>query len=290
MNLSLPSVEDPELRHWLFDLPPSDPGARKYLERLGFIDPEAALHNFHSLTPTPRDAELLAPALPRLLRALTDSPDPDMALLNLERFAERVDRPVLFATLRDHPGAAPLFWTLGGTSQFLADSLLRAPTLLHWLLTPEVMRGPRVRETLDQELTQALLPFETLQAKLGALRRFKYRELLRIALRDLFGDADLVTVTQELSSLADNLLDHAYRLADEGLRGKYGAPLTGDGEEARCAVIGMGKLGGEELNYSSDIDLIFVYSADGETKGRRGRRISTGEYFTQLAREIVRIM
>jgi len=289
-QFSLPLIQRSEVRHWLFDLAPPDARTIRLLQGLGFADPHKALANFHSLTPTPRDAELLAPALPRLLRALAESPDPDMALLNLERFAERVDRAVLFSTLADHPGAAPLIATLGGTSQFLAESLRRWPTSLHWLLDPKVMSGPRVRETLAQELELALLPFETEPGKLNALRRFKYRELLRIALRDLLGDADLVTVTQELSHLADALLGQAFQLADRGLRARYGAPLTTSGEEAQCAVIGMGKLGGEELNYSSDIDIIFVYSADGESSGGPGGRISTGDYFTRLAREIVKTM
>jgi glutamate-ammonia-ligase adenylyltransferase len=283
-------IDPSEVHHWLFEPVPQDTRTLKLLRSLGFADPPKALANFHSLTPTPRDAELLAPALPRLLPALAESPDPDMALLNLERFAERVDRAVLFSTLAEHPGAAHLIATLGGTSQFLADSLRRWPTTLHWLLDPKVMSGPRVRETLAQELELALLPFESESGKLNALRRFRYRELLRIALRDLLGDADLVTVTQELSHLADALLDQAFQLADRTLRARYGAPLTATGEEAQCSVIGMGKLGGEELNYSSDIDIIFVYSADGETTGGPGGRISTGEYFTQLAREIVKTM
>ena len=119
---------------------PDDRGALRELKRLGFADPTAALRNLHALTPTPREAELLAPALPRLLAELAAAPDPDMALNNLERRAGQGERATFLRLLGAHPGAIPLLARLGGTSQFLADTLRRYPTLLAWLLEPRTMR------------------------------------------------------------------------------------------------------------------------------------------------------
>jgi glutamate-ammonia-ligase adenylyltransferase len=271
---------------WLLDVSPDDQRALGFLSRLGFSDPRTALANLHALTPTPREAELLAPALPRLLRALEAAADPDAALNNLERLGEVADRAVFFATIGTHPDAAHLLATLGGGSQFLADSLRRRPTLLAWLLDPATMRQ-RFRDNLAAELDQALAPFEQSLARLNALRRFKYRELLRIGSRDLLGDADLAVTTEELSRLADVCLDAARLMAEADLKARYGPPLASSGDPAGLAVIAMGKLGGLELNYSSDIDIIFVYSEDGETAGGPEGRLPNGEYFARVAQEIV---
>jgi glutamate-ammonia-ligase adenylyltransferase len=255
------------------------------LRRLGFADPAAALANLHALTPTPRDAELLAPVFPRLLGELAGAPDPDMALNNLERYASAVDRTVFYRTLAAHPGAANLLARLGGSSQFLADALRRRPSVLAWLLEPRTMRQ-WLLDDLETDLAQALAPFTTREARMNALRRFKYRQLLRIASRDLLGDADLAVTTEELSRLADVCLAEAWRTGDALLRAEYGPPVAADGSDTGLAVLGMGKLGGDELNYSSDVDLMFVYGADGETAGGPGGRLANGDYFARLARDI----
>jgi len=212
-----------------------------------------------------------------------------MALNNLERYAAVVDRTVFFGTLAAHPGAVGLLARLFGSSQFLADALRRRPNLLAWLLEPPTMRQ-WLADDLEADLAQTLAPFAAREARMNALRRFKYRQLLRIASRDLLGDADLTVTTEELSRLADACLAEAWRLADATLRAQYGAPLDADGAETGLAVIGMGKLGGDELNYSSDIDLMFVYGADGETEGGSEGRIANGDYFARLGREIVALL
>ncbi len=119
---------------------PDSRTALRELKRLGFADPAAALRNLHALTPTPREAELLAPALARLLAELAAAPDPDMALNNLERLASQGEHAAFLRLLVAHPGAIPLLARLGGTSQFLADTLRRYPTLLPWLLEARTMR------------------------------------------------------------------------------------------------------------------------------------------------------
>src|SRR5262249_8571821 len=92
------------------------------------------------------------------------------------------------------------------------------------------------------------------------------------------GDADLTVTTEELSRMADVCLAAAWRWTEEELRRRYGEPRTGDGMSTGFAVIGMGKLGGDELNYSSDIDLVFVYGDDGDTSGGEEGSIAHGDY------------
>ena len=259
------------------------------LKRLGFENPPAAAANLEALTPTPRDAELLAPALPRLLAELARAADPDMALNNVERYASVVDRTVFFRTLAGHPGAAHLLARLGGGSQFLADALRRRPPFLAWLLEPSTMRV-WFAEDFAADLAQSLRAFTAREPRLNALRRFKYRHLLRIGARDLLGDADLSVTTEELARVAESCLGEAWRMAEADARARYGAPLGDDGEPTGVAVIGMGKLGGEELNYSSDIDLMFVYGAEGDTAGGPEGRLANGEYFARVCRDIAAII
>ena len=270
----------------LFAAPADDKKALSELKRLGFADPRAALANLHALTPDPVDAELLDPILPRLLKEMSEAPDPDMALNNLERLAAQGERAALFRLLGSHPGAVHLIAKLGGTSQFLADTLRRRPTLLPWLLEPGTMRQ-WLADELEAELEQSARVFDRAEARWNALRRFKYRQLLRIGCRDILGDADLTVTTEELSRMADVCLSAAWRWAEAELRQRFGEPRGEDGMPAGLAVIGMGKLGGDELNYSSDIDLVFVYGDDGETSGGSEGRVPTGDYFARGARAIV---
>jgi glutamate-ammonia-ligase adenylyltransferase len=209
-----------------------------------------------------------------------------MALNNLERYAAVVDRAVLFQTLAIHPGASPLLARLFGSSQFLADALRRRPNTLAWLLEPRTMRQ-WLPDELEADRAQTLQPFAARQARMNALRRFKYRQLVRIASRDLLGDADLTVTTEELSRLADVCLAEAWRFCDAHLRTQHGAPRVPEGGETGMAVVAMGKLGGEELNYSSDIDLMFVYGGDGETDGGPAGRLANGDYFARLSRDLV---
>jgi glutamate-ammonia-ligase adenylyltransferase len=265
------------------------PACLEALGRLGFLDPTGALANLRRLAETPDVRDQLAPLLPRLLHHLGASADPDMALNNLERLAATaLDRRGFYALLATHPEAIPILTTLAATSQFLTDALIRSPQIVPWLLDPRVMTT-RSREAMRAEVAGACRPFRTEEARLNALRRVKRRELCRIGLRDLLGDADLVTTTQELSELADACLAQALAMVEPALLERYGRPehVPADGRRTPTgfAVIALGKHGGSELNYSSDIDLCFVYEAEGETDGPEVA--SSRTYFARLAEQLV---
>jgi len=268
------------------------PACLAALAHLGFRDPTGALANLRRLAETPDVRDQLAPLLPRLLHHLGASADPDMALNNVERLAAAaLDRRGFYGLLAAHPEAIPILSTLAATSQFLTDALIRSPQTVPWLLDPRVMRT-RSREAMHAEVAAAGRPFRTEEARLNALRRVKRRELCRIGLLDLLGDADLVTTTQELSELADACLAQALAIMTPALVERYGLPghCGPDGQRLATgfAVIALGKHGGAELNYSSDIDLCFVYEAEGETEGPEV--VSNRTYFARLAEHLVRAL
>ena len=157
----------------------------------------------------------------------------------------------------------------------------------------ELVNSGRLHRALEQDELASIFEAELspdlsetrFQRKLRILR---HRELVRIAWRDLTNAADLTETLEELSQLADMAISFATSWARAALAGRYGAPKTKDGAISNLIILGMGKLGGRELNFSSDVDLIFLYSDSGQTDGPR--EVSNEEYFRLLAQQIVGIL
>jgi glutamate-ammonia-ligase adenylyltransferase len=231
---------------------------------------------------------ILPPALVAPLTAhLERLPDPNGAVRLAQRLAAS-------GVLPGDPGRLHALLTLGGCSPYLGGLLHERPGLLDALTAGGPGRGLPAREDLEEELARSRLRESTTDVP-TILRRFKEREFLRIALADLLRTADLAAVTRALSLVADVLIDCAVRAAASALEARHGRPTyrneRGELEDSEFVVLGLGKLGGEELNYSSDIDIVYLFSRDGETGGvgaRAAGTISNREYFTRLATEVTR--
>jgi glutamate-ammonia-ligase adenylyltransferase len=242
--------------------------------------------------------QALAAVLPHLLTSLKRAGDPDMALNNLERFLAEFEPVSQFTEdVRDRPAVLGALLVLFGASRFLAAwSIATANETYRFLRHPDFLAHPADKEHLADRLSAALQGVTREEDLFRALRQYRKREMLRIGLRDLVGRADLTETVTELSNLAEVCLQAAYTWYNAELRARFGAPviLNKDGTvwPAGFAVIGMGKLGGGELNFSSDIDLMYVYTADGETEGvpaadgTPGNRISNHQYFIKLAEKL----
>ncbi len=243
--------------------------------------------------------------LPALLAQLAD---PDGALNFLERYLrpEADTQPGAahartVAYLKRYPAALHHLLVIFSYSRFLSETLVQQPELITWLHGP-ARRGPERAPRLDrikspEDLHEEFARFEAVSLDLPpavVLARFKRREYLRITLRDVLGLATLAETTLELSHLADVLLERALRSSEQKLRNAYGTPqftdADGSRQAARLAILSLGKLGGQELNYSSDIDLMFVYEHDGETSGGPQGVISNGEYFVRLAQAVLKLI
>jgi len=270
----------------LLDLPPEEAGAR--LRALGFRDGAAALQNLRRLV----SESPLSPPPRALLAEVCGSPDPDTALNQFERVAAAaISRPSFYATLDDRPEVCHQVVRLLSVSPFLADILVRNPTFFHYLFeTPGLLTEEVPPERLREDLRRGIGVFRTQETRLNALRRLVRRELLRIGASDIAGDMDILSVARGLADLADAVLQVLIDLLRPPLVSRYGVPRDGAGREVGFAVISLGKLGGRELNFSSDVDLMFVYGADGETgpASAEGKRVSNQEFFNRLAGEIAR--
>ncbi len=242
-------------------------------------------------------AEAFAELLPSLLSHLSVSADPDTALNNFERFSGGLsDIPSFLSLCRSNPGLLASLVTVFGASRFLSAFLfVTADRMLPALADPAFLTSTPGKERLAERLNDAVGSDAGDKNFFQALRIFRKQELLRIGLRDLLNRADVRETVEDLSDLAEVCLQKACEWAEASVRSRYGRPMIegheGGPRPAAFAVIAMGKLGGRELNFSSDVDLMYVYTADGETEGTAGHggivnRTSNHQYFIKLAEKL----
>ena len=221
-----------------------------------------------------------------------DLPDAEGARLFFERIS--TEHPRVARSLMRDAGLLSDALALAAWSPLLATTLAQNPDYLHWLARERAHTRIKTREELAESLGRFGLTHSQLEPQV-LLARFRRRELLRIYLRDIRGTSTLVETTEELSNLADAILEHALSLARQDLDNRYGSPRRTD-ERGRTAtatlcVVALGKLGSSELNYASDIDLLFLYSDDGETTGAGTRgKLTNREYFIKLAEMVARVV
>lgn len=219
---------------------------------------------------------------------LADNPDPEASRRFISVFEER--HPSHFKKLvRDESLLADVI-TLVAYSPLLATTLLQTPDYVQWLRRRRKDTGVRGKEELQESLARFALTNSQLDAQV-LFARFRRRELLRIYLADIRRQLTVAEVTEELSDLADAVLSYALRLAKQEIDNRYGFPSEIDDKGRQRAsdfcIVSLGKLGSSELNYSSDIDLLFLYSEEGETSGGGTRgKVTNREYFGKLAEMI----
>jgi len=221
------------------------------LQAIGFADWKTARTIFRRMDL--RDPQGLSLILPFLMAALGTSADPDRSLVNFERYMDGFG-PKFFHELGKNPRVIEILATLFSASPFLTEILLRTPNALELLNDRQTLTE---RKTIDQFQTEALLAAqssETYAGKLNALRQYQCGQYLRIGTNDFLGLYDLRAVFSQLSRMAIGLVRACLTLSAR----QTGIP-PGD-----FVVLAMGKLGGWELNYSSDIDLLFVAKKNAE--------------------------
>jgi [glutamine synthetase] adenylyltransferase / [glutamine synthetase]-adenylyl-L-tyrosine phosphorylase len=271
---------DPEL---------SEQEAVAVLARYGFLDASKAFRNIVLLREgqafvhqTPRSRRLFNEMFPLLFEEIVRSPDPDMALNYLESYlASQGSWDAFHAFMRQDVRALKVLISIFGNSEYFSRMLVRSPGLIEDLMDASREIGLGSGAFLNRGLIAALDKAMTITDKLDALRRFKHREELRIGMADLMGSIPLPAICRGLSRLADTCLSAVLALAATETAKRCGA----GGGCGGIAVIGAGKLGGRELIYGSDLDILFVYDETSAETPPRG--LSVFEYFSKIAEKTI---
>ncbi|ABB30320.1 (Glutamate--ammonia-ligase) adenylyltransferase [Geobacter metallireducens RCH3] len=241
---------------------------------------------------TERSRRLLEQISPLLLQEIFASPDPDMALTNLERFLCAVgSRSSFYALLAENREILKLLVSFFATSELLSKIFIGHPELLDSLVSRSYASFIKDREAMEGELEGMLAAAVDYEERLDILRRYRNEEFLRIGLTDIYGKLGQSELTYQLTGLAEVCLSAACRMGKKELA-RFGRPMyrdaDGDLRQAHFAVVAMGKMGGNELNYHSDLDIIYIYDEQGETDGEK--QITNREYFAKLGQKIISIL
>jgi glutamate-ammonia-ligase adenylyltransferase len=252
-------------------LDPAD--ARIRLEALGFRDVAAAVQAFEELTSgLSRKSRVMHQALPLMLDWLSRSPDPDLGLSQLRLLiAHTPDHGMLVTLLQTNPVAAERLCLLLGNGRLVGALIDRIPEFIPRLANDELLSQIRDRNGETERLLGLLDSRPEHEVKIGTLRRFVRRRKLRIAARDILGSVTVETTLESLSDTADAAVVGALHT------------LTAD-ESAGFAVIAMGKWGGQELSYGSDIDLMYIFDTDANRELAQRLAVGLGQMLSEPTR------
>jgi len=285
---------------WLAEM--DDEAIRSWLQEQGYENPEESCRQLAELrdsrtvqTLQTQGRKRLNQFMPVLLDALTGVDNPSETLSRVLQLVSAILRRTAYMVLLlENPGARTQLVRLCSESPWVAQQLAETPLLLDELLNAESLYTPPAKEELQDDLRQQMLriPFEDLEEQMESLRHFKKAHILRVAASELKGTLPLMKVSDYLTWIAEVVLDHVVDVAFANLVSRHGHPRRSDGSacETDFAIIGYGKLGGIELGYTSDLDLVFVHKADPELSTDGEKPIDNAVFFTRLGQRIVHIL
>ncbi len=238
------------------------------LSDAGFKDTERAYKNLRRLAGKETRRDVFARLAILASDILRRKPDPDMALNNWERFIGSLPDPEdHYETLLSQPMGLRILLSIFSGSQFLADTLIKNPEFLEWVTIPENVHKIRLRKDMEYELRTLVRSSQDHGEWLNELRRFRRREILRIGTRDIYMGVSTKEVMLELSTLAEAITEVVLERVWIDLKKEGRVHIDVRDPAKRFCVLAEGKLGGRELNYSSDIDLLGIYDDSGIFNG-----------------------
>ena len=305
-----PQAEEPESDQpddaaqtlWRGDLGREEAAER--LAALGFPEAEALARRLETLRQgsevralSARGRQRLDRLMPLVINACLRAERPDQTLARILDLVETIARRTAYlALLVEHPMALSQLVQLCDGSAWVARFLAAHPLLLDELLDPRTLYEPLGREALEAEIDSRLqhIPAGDLEQQMEALRQFKQANQLKVAAADLSGAAPLMAVSDYLTQIAEVCLERAVRICRAHLVQRHGPPrctIDGERRDATFAAIGYGKLGGHELGYGSDLDLVFLHDSRGEAQHTDGERsVENQVFFARLAQRVVHVL
>ena len=238
--------------------------------------------------PSARSRDYFAGLLPVILNEFAAVSHPDKGLINFERFVDAGrSRETLYEILSIEKGLIPLLCRIFGESQYLSDTLIQQPSLIDCLVPLDTALVLKDRVSLFKEFEESIKGSDSYENGLDMLRKYKSGEELRIGAQTILNSIGLGETFRGNSDLADSYINLSLRLVESEMSARYGTPLFEKGTEGGLAIIALGKLGGREMNFGSDIDILFVCSGEGETSGGSEDGLDTKSYYTRLCERLI---
>lgn len=248
-----------------------------------------------------RQVRAAAALIKQFTYLLPTAPDPEQALRQFNSLlSQLLARPDWNSEIRElrSPGVLETLAEMMGASRFMWEDFLRVQ---HENLFPALLDAPglyseRSRDELWAEVSALVSEHkgrESHEDRTRAVNEFKDREMFRISLRSITGRIDRRQFGAELSTLAEVVVEIAFTLSVEAVKARFGAPLRSDGAECGWAIFGLGKFGGAEMGFGSDLELMFVYEDEGMTRGGVSNGASparTSTFFEEAVREFLRVI
>jgi glutamate-ammonia-ligase adenylyltransferase len=243
---------------------------------------------------TAKGAGVLDRLMPQLIEAMQQVANPDETLLRILGLFEAVaGRNVYLSLLSENPGALSQLIRLSSASPWICDYLSQYPVLFDELLDTRSLYEPLKKADLDEQLKVLLAQIEVqdLEQLMVILRQFKQLNVLRVAAADIMGAIPLMVVSDYLTYIAESIVSHVVERAWLMLADKHGLPPDTDNASIGFAVIGFGKMGGIELGYGSDLDLVFLYDCqDGNAMTDGAKPISCAQFYGRLGLKVRHIL
>jgi glutamate-ammonia-ligase adenylyltransferase len=235
--------------------------------------------------------------VPKLITAVAEYDNDAELLGRLARILEKIaGRTTYLSLLLENATALKHLISLCNTSEWVASQLARHPVLLDQLLDPRSLYQPLETKALSVELQEIMraIPEDDLEQQMDRLRQFKQAMVLRVAAADIASVIPVMVVSDYLTAIAEVVLGQALNLAWQQMVKRYGRPVCTERAKQRVvqfAVIGYGKLGGIELGYGSDLDLVFLHDSVGENQSTDSKKpIDNQVFFARLGQRIIHIL
>ncbi len=240
-----------------------------------------------------RGRQVLDKLVPLLLWHLHDMKAEEVTLARVQSvLAKIMTRTAYIELLFENEGALKHLIKLCRASSWVTEYLAKFPNLLDELIDPQLLNNPPALSSYELELREVMLrvPEDDMEAQMDRLRQFKQSQQLRIAASDIAGVLPLTEVSDHLTALAEAIVAEVINLAWQHISLRFGVPESTVGKDHKgFAVIGYGKLGGIELGYGSDLDLVFLHSSQTDEVTDGERQISAFQFYLKLAQRILHI-
>jgi len=238
-----------------------------------------------------RGQEAMSKLMPLLLQQLIVKEHSDLLFRKIGNILNTIaTRTAYIVLLLENPGALNQLVKLCEASDWISEQLTQHPILLDELLDPKSLYSPTPLNDYGSQLRQYLMriPEDDMEQVMDGLRQYKQCQQLRIAAADVTGAMEVMKVSDHLTSLAQAIIAHVIDIAWHQLIVRYGEPQF-EGEDKGFAVIGYGKLGGTELGYGSDLDLVFVHSGCEGTKTSGDKAVESSHFYLKLAQRVLHL-